>query len=578
MPTAATKQLLTVAKKARIWKRRKQGTTIPQPTVIFVPANADRSTLPAAGPGVILIPEVLKTVWGALSGTGEYMDLRDCVRLLDIHGGRGGCKSYTLLLMVAALALWKWGNSGVRSALILRAIQASIAESSHAQLVAIIDAQGWREQFHITENRITSHAGARVLFRGLSADSTGRGAARLKSIADTISLCVIEEAAEVTSVEDLDVLLPSLRGDRAQLVALYNPKTRLTPITQWLGADGDKPNFPLCDPALGAENAPGCLLRVITGYRDNPFLPLALLLDAQNCQATRPEEYAHIWEGGYQLVSGGILERRHLLACFDLAQLFEPDGNVWMPDPDKFGAGFDPADSGTRDAHALAVGCGDTLMGLMQLNQPSVTEAAKFVYKTADEGNYGYIAYDAGGVGAGVRGQFLSIHNMIEREEGSTLRGVPTFACHFGGGVPNPDARYDDKLKRREKFANWKAYQFYMLAVRSRNSYDLRRYYENALATGQTTKQARQTAIKAMGPERLRLILNIHTASMDPVLLETFLAQAVEPTWLDTERLLTVESKKQLKARGVKSHDLLDAVALYFSRQNARHYNEEEAA
>lgn len=568
MKTTATKQLLAVVGKVQRQRRRAQGTTLPAPAVVFVPIGANVESF-TTRPDVIYFPEAFRPVWAALSGDkaiGDLSQLRELVRVVSTRGGRGSAKTYSILLAIAALACWSWNGGSVRSTMCLRAVQASLDDSSRDELRRIIQRQGWASQFELLGDKVfRSWAGARIVFKGLSKDSTGTGAQRLKSLSSVFDLAFVEEAAEVLQVNDFDLLLPSLRGKGAQVITAHNPKSRLNAIELWAGEDSA---FPLANLENVAQTSAGALLRVVMNYTDNPwFASSVLYADMVNDQG-RPI-FEHKWLGMFETVGGGIIKLKHLEACVDLALLFADD---WEPDENELRFGYDPADADhdRADFHGLAYACAETIMSLFELRFPDVVAASKEVYRRASTMEAREIYFDAGGVGAGARGGFNSIHRLIEATDGHVFEAVPVRAILFGQAVDNPEQQAaTSKVRNKNLWRNWKAQQMQYLAMRAENGYQLRKYYDEAIADGLSVEDAREYAIQHIG-DRLDFILNLNSFSIDPIALKRFFAEAVEPRWVETEGPRQVESKRDLKKRGIASTNLLDAVLLVMNAPNKR--------
>jgi len=194
------------------------------------------------------------------------------VRYRAAYGGRGSGKSYSFALMAAV-----FGFAEPLRILCTREFQASIKESMFAELRGVINQHDFlRQHYEIGEHYIRGKNGTEFLFRGLRVNMSS-----IKSTAQ-IDLCIIEEAEDVPEHSWRD-LLPTIRADRSEIWALWNPREEGSPVDKRF-----------------RQNPPDRSVIASINAEDNPWLP-AVLRGEMESDRTRmtPEEFDHVWRGAY---------------------------------------------------------------------------------------------------------------------------------------------------------------------------------------------------------------------------------------------------------------------------------------
>ncbi len=161
---------------------------------------------------------------------------REFARLLDndwreaaVYGSRYSLKSGT----VARILLIRARQNKIRIGC-FREFQSSIADSSHQLLKDLI------EEYNLTDFKITDNAiintvnGSDFLFRGLH-----RNEQSIKSI-EGLDIGWVEEAQTV-SQKSIDILTPTIRKDKSQIIYTYNRLLEEDPIHKRLVLEG-RPN------------------------------------------------------------------------------------------------------------------------------------------------------------------------------------------------------------------------------------------------------------------------------------------------------------------------------------------------
>ncbi len=216
---------------------------------------------------------------------------RGSVRYRCAYGGRGSGKSFSFALMAAV-----WGYAEPLRILATRELQVSIKESMYAEIRNAIRSHPWLEQhYEIGESRIRGVNGTDFLFRGLRHNINA-----IRSMA-LLDLVIVEEAEDVPEQSWLH-LIPTVRADKSEIWAIWNPRRDGSPVDQ---------RFIKSPP----DNA------VITelNYSDNPWFPATLEQERRHDRERMdPATYAHIWQGVYlQNSDAQVLHGKYRVAEFE---------------------------------------------------------------------------------------------------------------------------------------------------------------------------------------------------------------------------------------------------------------------
>jgi phage terminase large subunit len=219
-----------------------------------------------------------------------FKPARGELRFRCAYGGRGSGKSFTFALMAAV-----WGYAEPLRILCTRELQNSIKESMHAEIKNAIETTPWlAAHYDIGEAFIRGKNGTEFIFKGLRHNISS-----IKSMAQ-IDLCIVEEAADVPR-HSWQALLPTIRAEKSEIWAVWNPKNETDPIDEMM-----------------RKNPPPRAMAVEMQWRDNPWLPKELKEQRQYAQQVMsPEEYAWIWEGQYLTASDAqVLKGKWRVADF----------------------------------------------------------------------------------------------------------------------------------------------------------------------------------------------------------------------------------------------------------------------
>jgi len=202
-------------------------------------------------------------------------------------GGRGSGKSHFFAEKLIEDSMAEPGDSagvGMR-AVCIREVQKDLAQSSKAlieaklQSLRITEADG----FKVFRDVIETPGDGVMIFKGMqdyTADS-------IKSL-EGFKRAWWEEAQTASAVS-LNMLRPTLRATGSELWFSWNPRRKIDAV----------------DAMLRGESLPTGATVVRANWRDNPWFPDVLEQERLDCLRLQPEQYDHIWEGGYATVLEG---------------------------------------------------------------------------------------------------------------------------------------------------------------------------------------------------------------------------------------------------------------------------------
>lgn len=198
-------------------------------------------------------------------------------RYKGAHGGRGGSKSHFFASLMVERAI---ADPGLR-AVCVREVQRSLDQSVKRLLEDKIVALGVAQYFRVLQSHIETPGGGLIIFQGMQ----NHTAESIKSL-EGYDICWVEEAHSL-SQRSLDLLRPTIRKDGSELWFSWNPGSASDPV----------------DALLRGENPPPGARVVELNWRDNPWFPDVLRTEMEYDLAHNPDKYAHVWEGGYRLLT-----------------------------------------------------------------------------------------------------------------------------------------------------------------------------------------------------------------------------------------------------------------------------------
>ncbi|MHC9085350.1 phage terminase large subunit [Luteimonas sp. RIT-PG2_3] len=213
------------------------------------------------------------------------------------RGGRGSAKTRSFAKMVAANGM-RFGQAGVKGQLLCgRQYMNSLDDSSLEEVKRAIEDEPFLSAYYeVGEKFIRSHDG-NVWFSFAGLD---RSIESIKS-KGRILICWVDEAEPVTD-SAWSILIPTLReedeGWNAELWVTWNPKRKDAAVEKRFAQSKD----PL-------------IKGVDLNWRDNKKFPAKLERDRQRDLAEKPDQYEHIWEGGFLSAMEGAYFSGHLTAA-----------------------------------------------------------------------------------------------------------------------------------------------------------------------------------------------------------------------------------------------------------------------
>lgn len=215
------------------------------------------------------------------------------------HGGRGSGKSHFFagLLVEDALRFPGDAGEGLR-AISGREIQKSLKDSAKFLIESKIAEYGLGEAdgFKVFNDRIQTPGDGVMVFQGLQDHTTDS----IKSF-EGFHRFWGEEAHSI-STRSIGLIRPTIRwedrkrGLSSEMWWSWNPSRKTDAVDMML---------------RGGELPTGATV-VRANWSDNPWFPSVLEQERLDCLRATPEQYDHIWEGGYATVLSGAYYARFL--------------------------------------------------------------------------------------------------------------------------------------------------------------------------------------------------------------------------------------------------------------------------
>ncbi len=206
-------------------------------------------------------------------------------RYKGAHGGRGSGKSHFFaeLMVEEAIRFPTEYGTGLR-AVCIREVQKSLKESAKRLIEDKIQALGVGPAFKVLDDRIETPGGGLIIFNGM-ADHTAESIKSLEGYHR--AWC---EEAQTMSERSLKMLRPTMRAEGSELWFSWNPRYATDVVDIFL-----------------RQNPPDGTLVVEANWDRNKMFPSVLEKERLHDLATlQAEEYAHIWEGAYELVGDNV--------------------------------------------------------------------------------------------------------------------------------------------------------------------------------------------------------------------------------------------------------------------------------
>jgi phage terminase large subunit len=222
-----------------------------------------------------------------------FVPLLQTARDKGAHGGRGSGKSHFFAGLIVRDSLAEPGESGegLRSVCI-REVQKDLSQSAKLLIEDKLVKYGLGEAdgFKVFRDVIQTPKDGIIIFKGMqdyTADS-------IKSL-ERFKRAWWEEA-QTASATSVSLLRPTLRADGSQMWWSWNPRRKQDRV----------------DTMLRGPSPPTGAVVVRANWSDNPFFPGVLEQERQDCLRDNPDQYDHIWEGGYVTVVDGAYYAKQL--------------------------------------------------------------------------------------------------------------------------------------------------------------------------------------------------------------------------------------------------------------------------
>jgi phage terminase large subunit len=217
-----------------------------------------------------------------------FRPLLDPARYKGAWGGRGSGKSHFFAELLVEDAV---RNPGLL-AVCIREVQRTLQDSAKRLIERTLERYelGEAHGFRVLNDRIVTPGNGVITFQGMQ-DHT---ADSIKSL-EGVQRAWVEEA-QTLSEWSLMLLRPTIRAEGSELWFSWNPRRKSDPVDAMFRA-GAPPTGAVC---------------VRANWRDNPWFPAALEQERQDCFNVTPDDYDHIWEGGYATVTKGAYYARQL--------------------------------------------------------------------------------------------------------------------------------------------------------------------------------------------------------------------------------------------------------------------------
>lgn len=425
-----------------------------------------------------------------------------------LYGGRASSKSWD----AAGFAIYLASEYKLRF-LCARQIQNKIEESVYTLLKTQINRFGLQANFTILKNKIINNVtGSEFVFYGL-----WRNIEEIKSL-EGIDVCWIEEAHSLTA-KQWEILEPTVRKDYSQFWILFNPD---------LISDFVYQNF--------VVNTPPDTVKRHINYLENPFLSKTILKVIEAKKQKDYEDYEHVYLGAPKSDDQlAIIKRSWIGAAIDahIKLGFEPSGMKTI--------GYDVADAG-EDKNATVGAHGSVLLSIDEWKggEDELLKSCTRAYGAAKDTN-AKIIYDSIGVGASAGAKFEELNKHPDNLNVPDIEYAKFVA---GAGVANPDQEYTIDKLNKDMFANLKAQAWWDVARRLKNVKD-------AIENGTVYDSSDLISISSsIGDEYIeQLKTELSTPRQDR----------------DSAGKVKVESKADLKKRGIDSPNVADAAIMALS-------------
>lgn len=217
-----------------------------------------------------------------------FVPLLEPSRYKGAHGGRGSGKSHFFGEKLIDDHLYE---PGLRSVCI-REVQKSLKDSSKRLIEDKLAhfRLGEKDGFKVYREVIECPGDGVITFNGMQ-DHTAES---IKSL-EGFKRAWFEEA-QTASSRSLQLLRPTIRDEGSELWFSWNPRRKIDPV----------------DVMLRGPELPTGSTVVRANWKDNPWFTDVLEQERKDCLKITPEQYDHVWEGGYATVLEGAYFAKHI--------------------------------------------------------------------------------------------------------------------------------------------------------------------------------------------------------------------------------------------------------------------------
>lgn len=210
-----------------------------------------------------------------------FSPLYEPARYKAAWGGRGSGKSHDRAGALIDDSLYEKGLLSV----CIREVQKSLKDSAKRLLEAKLTEfrLGEADGFKVYTDRIQTPGDGVIIFQGMQ-DHTAESIKSLEGFKRAWA-----EEAQTLSATSLQLLRPTIRAPGSELWFSWNPRRKVDPV----------------DLMFRGENPPTGARVVKANWSDNPWFPADLEQERLDCLRDNPDQYDHIWEGGYVSVASG---------------------------------------------------------------------------------------------------------------------------------------------------------------------------------------------------------------------------------------------------------------------------------
>jgi phage terminase large subunit len=220
-----------------------------------------------------------------------FEPLLEPARYKGAWGGRGSGKSHFFAEKLIDDSLYEPGMLSV----CIREVQKTLKQSSKRLIEAKLKDLGLGEKdgFKVFQEVIQTPGDGVIAFQGMQ-DHTAES---IKSL-EGFKRAWMEEAQTI-SANSLNLLRPTIRASGSEIWASWNARRKTDPVDLMF---------------RGAEIPTGAVV-VKANWRDNPWFTAELEQERLDCLRMQPDQYDHIWEGGYITVASGAYFAKQLAEC-----------------------------------------------------------------------------------------------------------------------------------------------------------------------------------------------------------------------------------------------------------------------